>query len=724
MEEYVILAINRLRNNIENFIRKYKVIHYLIILFIVALFLYPPFIRHTSFFRYFRIMQTLMTLGGLLIYALFYRKNWYINMSILFFSIYILSTLTIGNNTESIIYYGTTTLGLLIFSYIFNHIESIKFFKVTAFYLKFIIFMHVLTQILFQKGIIQVVTVNGAQKGIYLLGEGNQQAVFILLALTIISLNYYKNQERIITLSFFYLLGFIITIMSGSATALIGMVFFYVMTIGLLLLLKYFSKIRSLAKKVHWITMPVIGVGLIILMNALIVVFRIQYFFSGLIELILNKDASFTTRTGIWDVSLENIASSPLLGLGGRFNRFIYIPKTNNFFDSHNLLLEISNMGGLLLLAVFILMVYISLRNIYCIKFWKYKVIALTSMAALFIMSLSEVYSIALIMELLLILTFLSDYPVQTEIKKIGVPNMKDKKHLLLIASILLTLIIVLSFNGFMLLQLSQMNTTIASVASKQNTAIAPQNINVSLGDEQSSTNFLDVTVKLEGYNKDLKAMEYKFNAVPEEVHENSTASIIKNSGDIFPLDKDRILFTGIVPFALDENFENHISFEKDGVTTIEKSDNIYQGITVGDMVLPKFIIEKQYFDFSNHSDHVKVNGSLTFGMTKKDIENDKFNDIKLIFVEGDTVQAEMKIEDFVDTEMYLVEFNEKIKFNGQGPFNVYLQATDQYGLIHRAFIDGGSSEELDNAALMPTFIYDDLSEPELFIYYQAPAVQ
>ena len=84
--------------------------------------------------------------------------------------------------------------------------------------------------------------------------------------------------------------------------------------------------------------------------------FRFQERFLDIIQLFFNKDATFTNRTAIWTASLGDITRHPIFGNGnGNVGIALYWDVT----QCHNKFLDILFVGGIIMAAIFIFMLYL-----------------------------------------------------------------------------------------------------------------------------------------------------------------------------------------------------------------------------------------------------------------------------------------------------------------------------------------------------------------------------
>lgn len=103
---------------------------------------------------------------------------------------------------------------------------------------------------------------------------------------------------------------------------------------------------------------PRILISLYLIFNILIVLLRIQNYFSWFFVDILGKDLTFTGRTVLWDFTLLRILQNNFLGYG--MGSAVYGVNSHTYMHCHNLLLDFLYKGGIpsfvsftLLLALF-----------------------------------------------------------------------------------------------------------------------------------------------------------------------------------------------------------------------------------------------------------------------------------------------------------------------------------------------------------------------------------
>lgn len=123
--------------------------------------------------------------------------------------------------------------------------------------------------------------------------------------------------------------------------------------IGIVLFLAYIfigERCKNLKISVLWAA---------ITLNIGVTFFGIQKLFSYFFERYLNKDASMTGRTVLWDMGINSFKSSPIWGIG------------EVQYPLDNILIQPLTQGGLLLVSAFIVMIFIACKKASYINFNK-----------------------------------------------------------------------------------------------------------------------------------------------------------------------------------------------------------------------------------------------------------------------------------------------------------------------------------------------------------------
>ena len=185
---------------------------------------------------------------------------------------------------------------------------------------------------------------------IHLLGFKNNWLIWILVYIFLSEINVLllKKKRGIAPL-----IGIFSAFYCKSSTA--------ILVISIYIVIILLSKVKEIKRVLYKIS-PVIVISLSLGMNVLIVFFRIQYIFSVLIEKILHKTLTFTSRTYIWEQAISMVLKSPIWGYGNGTNgKFLNIAGYN--VPAHNLYLDIILQGGIICGGMFLLFFIFSCRQ-------------------------------------------------------------------------------------------------------------------------------------------------------------------------------------------------------------------------------------------------------------------------------------------------------------------------------------------------------------------------
>lgn len=225
----------------------------------------------------------------------------------------------------------------------------------------------------------------------WLLGNDNVHIRFFLPTIIISIIYYYiigKNKKTITV--FTILICTISVFIRFSATTVVG----YVLFIAYLLFFKFLKNNKIFNFKTYSIIYIILFIS--------IVVIRVQNIFSYIIVDLLGKDLTFTGRTYIWDEVIYYIKQKMIMGYGIEAQTIRSIK--NGFtaaVHSHDIILEIFYIGGIMLFTAFLIIIIYSLCKK---KFYNnpiYKIISF-GVFVFFIMMLTEVYNLTTIFILLI----------------------------------------------------------------------------------------------------------------------------------------------------------------------------------------------------------------------------------------------------------------------------------------------------------------------------------
>lgn len=240
----------------------------------------------------------------------------------------------------------------------------------------------------------------------YLLGVSNQFAATLIPA-AVVSIIYSMVRFNKIILSTKLLIGAVFFTFAyfWSATSLIGI---SLIILYLLLIhkgwLKYFVNYKTISFTIIFLFLTV-------------VYFNNLNIFSFIIEGLLGKDLTLSTRTIIWEQAKLMINESPLFGYGAiEGNRYIYFNEWNQK-DAHNMILHILLQSGIFGLSIIILLVMLMFKRLSIFRFNSISKFILFAFFVTTTMMLSEVYAFRFL-HLVLLLGIFSPNIIQAEYNK------------------------------------------------------------------------------------------------------------------------------------------------------------------------------------------------------------------------------------------------------------------------------------------------------------------
>lgn len=253
--------------------------------------------------------------------------------------------------------------------------------------------------ILFPKGLYSTGTIyTGIASQNWILGFKNVMISYFLPAY-IVGHIYNSLKKSKIRIKLLNIIIFLSCIISGSSTSIVGM--------SVIVILNYLPFIKNNTKLFNlrnyfWVS---------IILFFIIVIFRFQNAFGFIIVDILHKDLTFTNRTFLWDITLEQILKKPFIGYGWEnidVRHTMYNSQT--VITAHNQILEYLYMGGIISILVY---VYIILSTCNKVKNNYNNDIIKTISSCFFvllILNLTEVYLNPIIMLVFLFTIYSNDF--------------------------------------------------------------------------------------------------------------------------------------------------------------------------------------------------------------------------------------------------------------------------------------------------------------------------
>lgn len=202
------------------------------------------------------------------------------------------------------------------------------------------IYINFLTIIFFPNGLYN----NGIYSHCWFLGYKNPQIRTILPVLCMSMIRSYWKTSKISFRTWCLMICSILTfIMVNSATSLVGITLF----LGLFFFVnKKREELPKFITLLNGLYVSIVGFVMIVLLQK-------QYIFANIIQGMLNRDLTFTTRVIIWTKTLALIKEKPWLGYG-----YLTSPQYAEIFSSkyathpHNFFMYLTMTGGICLLVV------------------------------------------------------------------------------------------------------------------------------------------------------------------------------------------------------------------------------------------------------------------------------------------------------------------------------------------------------------------------------------
>ncbi len=277
---------------------------------------------------------------------------------------------------------------ILIMDVFFEH--SKIYMHILEYVIGVIIFLNVITVFLFPDGM--YANIRG-DEGNWILGYYNVHIFIILPWLIIFFICSIKRNGKLkwsaILVGVICLIGIFV---AGSKTSSIALLVFLVAII--------------ISVKIGKISLPGVAVVFVVSMSIsyLIVILQIQTYFADFIQNTLHRDLTFTGRTVIWDAALEAFFDSPILGNG----MLVYMPASSDWTttQAHNAFLNILANGGIIGLALFVLMFALVAQKMFQIGKHSYKEVIYGGMIAYGIVFITEMPSLQHMLVMILYLGY------------------------------------------------------------------------------------------------------------------------------------------------------------------------------------------------------------------------------------------------------------------------------------------------------------------------------
>lgn len=270
-----------------------------------------------------------------------------------------------------------------------------------------LVYLNVVLLILYPDGLwIDTTWVGTGDSTRYLFGNYNAMGVVCLCALIVQSAYTFLSHRGYGNLFGLILVSLFTVIFVGSMTS----------TVGLSLIVLYIIFHKQIKHPfvfiIAFFCIYIVFIVLIVFMGNSIEDYPAALQF---VENVLGKEASFTTRTGIWIETIDLIMQRPWIGYG--YQSVEWNAQQIGASGPHNLWLEIMMYGGIVAVGGFILLIFKSTSSVYHSNSYATIVVGV-GLCVLLLMSLFETYSMILIF-LVIQMTYYTTYFPQSSTGKL-----------------------------------------------------------------------------------------------------------------------------------------------------------------------------------------------------------------------------------------------------------------------------------------------------------------
>ena len=248
-----------------------------------------------------------------------------------FYAIYLLTTKLNGGNMQPIITNALPCFNLLMTATILNKKYNSHYFKSGLLFFLSIITINLATIVLFPDGLYK----DGNNPNPYhFLGHRNDQIEYILPMFAMFFLSKTAKKSYTSHLVLLAALSMACVVSTWSMNSMLSIL--------VLLLIVSIPTKTSISPIKAYITYAISFFA--------IVVNHLQEKIGWIIETIMHKSLTFTGRQRIWDLSIEQITKSPIIGYGYEFGQIKY-EKIKHINSCHNYILDFMYFGGIIMIS-------------------------------------------------------------------------------------------------------------------------------------------------------------------------------------------------------------------------------------------------------------------------------------------------------------------------------------------------------------------------------------
>ena len=234
-----------------------------------------------------------------------------------------------------------------------NKKNSLDIIKAWAFLLRILTYIDIITMIMYPEGMFtsSLYSIN------WFLGYKTERLVFCLPMTVFTCYISFKDKGRFGIKSYWTLLLALFTTRFSDSTA----AFYCLLVLGLIIVLYDFKNKLKINLDIIY---KIFNLKILVPLYAVVTYFTINIVNSPLMQFIvvniLGKSMTLTTRTDIWDKVIPKVKESPFTGYGIITSQ-VYTDITGNKYatSAHNMTLQILMTGGLILMAMYIVGIFI-----------------------------------------------------------------------------------------------------------------------------------------------------------------------------------------------------------------------------------------------------------------------------------------------------------------------------------------------------------------------------
>lgn len=284
--------------------------------------------------------------------------------------------------------------------------------------------------------------------------------------------------------------------------------------------------------------------------------------------------------------------------------------------------------------------------------------------------------------------------------------RMDKKRTIFISASLLLfTLFILLYRVGSLSRKLDDYDVSIKNMEKSLTQAIANSNKDSNQVDGAKEGLTAELMYNFTSFNKETGQAKAEFNLVPKEIYQGLEVNLV-SSGDVINLKRDSVIFQGSHKYKLNDKFLSLVTYRDGDKVEVEKLDEKKYNLRVGDLLIPKIGIEKKSLEKDSAPNKYNVDAVMKFSLTDSLVKlsnnsAERSVGFQSLEVKLDINEINVNTMEIDITEPGFSEEYKDIKFSkdiAEGDkVELYIEAMDEHGLMHKSYIDVLNEEEFIN---------------------------